>query len=102
MVVEELPVRHASLLSKLQPVLQHLCLSNSSAVQIRLPSSEHMAWALSNVVSKHESGLTQVRPSLLQHLTAPVSDFDGISIDFNLSLPWGSPGHPSPRFPRFC
>ena len=104
MVVLVLPVRHVGLLSKPHPDQQHWFLSSSSAVQIRIPISEHFAWAIVNVVTRHDSGApgeTQVQPFLLQHLTAPFADFDGISIGFIFFLPYGSPGHPSPRLPRF-
>ena len=100
-VVSELPVRHVSLASKPQPVSQHLCLSNSSAVQIRIPSERHFASASANVATRHDFGVTQVRPSLLQHLTAPFFELDGFSIGVSLSMPFGNPGQESPRLPKF-
>ena len=78
---------------------QHLFFANSSAVQTRLPILAHLAWAIAYVAFFiHGFGVTQVLPFLLQHLTAPFADFDGISIDPGL-LP--SFGHPSARFPNF-
>ena len=55
-----LSVRHVSLSSKPQPVEQHLLFFNSSAVQIRLPASEHFAWANANVVIIHGFGVIHV------------------------------------------
>ena len=55
-----LSVRHVSLSSKPQPVLQHLLLFNSSAVQIRLPTAEHSAWANANVLVIHDFGVMHV------------------------------------------
>ena len=84
-------------------MLQHLYLSNSSAVQIRIPSSRarHFASASANVATRHDFGVTQDRPSLLQHLTAPFSELDGFSIGVSLSMPFGNPGQESPRLPKF-
>ena len=59
-VVLALSVCHVSLLSKPQPVEQQLLFFNSSAVQIRLPTSEHFAWANANVVIIHGFGVMHV------------------------------------------
>ena len=59
-LVLALSVCHVSLSSKPQPVLQHLLLFNSSAVQIRFPTAEHSAWANANVLVIHDFGVMHV------------------------------------------